>query len=175
MSNRSHQELRGAIRSQQETIRAARRQQETIGSNRSKQKAIGAKRSLQEPIGAKQGPIREKRRKLQKKRQIYCERQAISSFRSLFGEPWGRWVAFGTLFGAFGPPWSPKVSQRCPEGFQKAFKSEQKISFLKHLWITEIYKKCKKTVPKKHLLETSTFHRKCLQSVTPATLLEVST
>ena len=141
MSNRSQQEPRGAIRSQQETIRAARRQQETIGSNRSKQKAIGAKRSLQEPIGAKQKPIREKMRKVQKKRQIYGERRAMSSFRSLFGEPWSRWVAFGTLFGAFWAPWSPKVSQRCPEGSQRAHKSDQKEIFFEAARYVEDFQK----------------------------------
>ena len=53
----------------------------------------------------------------------------MSSFRSLFGEPWSRWVAFMTLFEAFGSPWSPKVSQRCPEGSQRAPKSDRKESF----------------------------------------------
>ena len=52
MSNRSHQEPRGAIWSQQETIRAARRQQETKMSNRSHQEPRGAIRSQQETIRA---------------------------------------------------------------------------------------------------------------------------
>ena len=103
----------------------------------------------------------------------------MSSFRSLFGEPWSRWVAFGTLFGAFGPPWSPKVSQRCPEGSQKAHGSDQKGEYFRPKsgfgCITRIPKKCKKKVPKKHLLERSSLYRKCLQSVAPAMLLEVST
>ena len=44
-------------------------------------------------------------RKLSKKCQTYWERQVMSSFRSLFGEPRSRWVAFGTLLEAFGAPW----------------------------------------------------------------------
>ena len=82
-------------------------------------------------IGAKQKPIRDKIRKLLKKRQTYRERRVISSFRTLCGEPWSHWVASGTLFGAFGASWSRKVSQRLPEGSQRAPKSDPKRSFFR--------------------------------------------
>ena len=68
-------------------------------------------------------------RKFLKKRQTYGERQIISSFRNLLWESWSRRVDFGTIFGTFGAPWSPKVSQSWPEGSQKAPKSTKKVNF----------------------------------------------
>ena len=55
----------------------------------------------------------------------------MSSFRNLFGEPRSRWIAFGPLFEAFGAPWSPKVSQRWPEGSQGAHGSDQKGAYFR--------------------------------------------
>ena len=46
----------------------------------------------------------------------------MSSFRTLFGEPWSRWVAFGTLFeplGHLGHEKSPKGVPKAPKGFPK--------------------------------------------------------
>ena len=114
-----------------------------------------------------------------KKCQTSRERRVVLSFRSLFGEPWSRWIAFGPLFGAFGPPWSPKVSQRCPEGSQRAPGSDRKGAYFRpkngFVCITRNPKKQQKKTSKKHLLERSSLYRKCLQSVAPAMLLKVST
>ena len=87
--------------------------------------------------------------------------------------------AVGSLLGHFLEPLGHLGHQKSPKGGPKAPKRLPKVTkkgaFLEVVCITEIYKKCKKTVPKKHLLETSSLYRKCLQSVAPATLLEVST
>ena len=86
--------------------------------------------------------------------------------------------AVGSIFGKCLEPLGQLGNQKYTKGAPKANKKLPKVTkketFLEVVCITGIYKKCKKTVPKKHLLETSTSHRKCLQSVAPATLLDVA-
>ena len=51
----------------------------------------------------------------------------MSSFRTPFGKPWSRWVALGSLFGAFGHlghEKSPKGAPKAPKGLPKVTKKE---------------------------------------------------
>ena len=86
--------------------------------------------------------------------------------------------AVGSLLGHFWEPLGHLGHQKSPKGAPKAPKGLPKVTkkgaFFGVVWITGIPKKCKKKHKKKHLLGTSTFHRKCLQSVAPATLLDGS-
>ena len=99
----------------------------------------------------------------------------MSSFRTLLGSL----GAVGSLLGHFLKPLghlghekSPKGGPQAPKGLPKV---SQKGAFFGVVCITRISTKCKKTAPKKHLLGMSTLHRKCLQSVAPAMLLDVAT
>ena len=87
--------------------------------------------------------------------------------------------AVGSLLGNFLEPLGHLGHEKSPKGAPKAPKGLPKVSqkgaFFGVVCITRISKKCKKKVPKKHLLERSSLYRKCLQSVAPAMLLEVST
>ena len=67
---------------------------------------------------------------------------------------------------------SPKGAPKAPKGLPKV---SQKIDFFGVVCITRNSKEREKTAPKKHLLGMSTLHRKCLQSVAPAMLLDVAT
>ena len=87
---------------------------------------------------------------------------AVGSLLDHFLEPLGH----------LGHQKSPKGDPKAPKGLPKVTKKENIVGVL---CITEISKQCKKTVPQKRLLEPSTLHRKCLQSVAPAMLLDAAT
>ena len=87
--------------------------------------------------------------------------------------------AVGSLLGHFLEPLGHLGHQKSPKGAPKAPKGLPKVTkkraFLGRRGILRIFKKPLKKAPKKQVLGTSTLHNKCLQSVAPATLLDVAT
>ena len=82
----------------------------------------------------------------------------MSSFRIPFGEPWSRWVAFGSLFGAFGrlgdeksPKGAPKAPKRLTEVTKKVHIFDQKVDLCElHGFQKNVKKKRLKNTKKTH-------------------------
>ena len=99
-----------------------------------------------------------------------------------FGSFFGSLGALGSLLGHFLEPLG-HLGADFDKQLQKVAQKELKKGvpqtpllrlFRKIGFVFFYYEKYTKTAPKKHLLETSILHRKCLQSVAPAMLLALS-